>query len=183
MADDLAPTETAITVDEFERLCASGALAGRTVELRRGEIVDVNAVRRPHARIRKLVARALEYALQGLGSNLTVFEEVSIRFAAFYPIPDIVVFADDGGGGAAPAASVRLVVEVSDDTFRDDIGPKRDEYESAGLAEYWVADVNRAVVHRFVWEHGVFVAAPVLAFGAPWPSLTIVGLSVTIPAL
>jgi hypothetical protein len=93
------------------------------------------------------------------------------------------VFADNGGGGAAPAAIVRLVVEVSDDTFRDDIGPKRDEYESAGLAEYWVADVNRAVVHRFVWEHGVFVAAPVLAFGAPWPSLTIGGLSVTIPAL
>lgn len=183
MADDLAPAKTAVSVDEFERLWESGALAGRKVELRRGEIVDVNAVHRPHARIRKQVARALESALQALGSNLTVFEEVSIRFAAFYPIPDIVVFVDDGGRGAVPAATVRLVVEVSDDTLKDDIGAKRDDYEAAGLAEYWVVDVNKAVVHRFALDRGAFTAAPVLAFGAPWPSLTIAGLAVTIPTV
>jgi Uma2 family endonuclease len=41
-----------------------------------------------------------------------------------------------------PAATAKLVVEVSDTTFDRDTGEKLQAYQAAGVPEYWVVDVQ-----------------------------------------
>ncbi|MBV9998383.1 MAG: Uma2 family endonuclease [Verrucomicrobia bacterium] len=47
-----------------------------------------------------------------------------------------------------PAATAKLVIEVSDTTFDRDTGEKLQAYRAAGVPEYWVADVRGRCVLR-----------------------------------
>ena len=64
--------------------------------------------------------------------------------------PDIFVVPRTAAGKpktwlGAPTPS--LVVEIlSDSTARRDLGPKRDLYERAGIAEYWIVDYEERSV-------------------------------------
>jgi Uma2 family endonuclease len=49
-----------------------------------------------------------------------------------------------------PAAAAKLVVEVSDTTLDRDTGEKLQAYRSAGVAEYWVIDVQGRQVLRYL---------------------------------
>jgi Uma2 family endonuclease len=42
---------------------------------------------------------------------------------------------------------VLLIVEVSDTSLRYDLGHKVELYAQAGIAEYWVVDVNALAMH------------------------------------
>ncbi len=42
-----------------------------------------------------------------------------------------------------------LVVEVSDSTLRPDLSGRVRQYGSAGIPEYWVADVPNRLLHVF----------------------------------
>ena len=77
--------------------------------------------------------------------------------------PDLVVVL-------APNASVitreridgapDLVVEIlSPSTAHRDRGLKLDLYQKSGVAEYWIVDTERRVVHQYVLEGGVFRAS------------------------
>ena len=46
-------------------------------------------------------------------------------------------------------ADVLLAVEVSDTTLADDVGFKVGLYARAGVAEYWVLDINRRLLIVF----------------------------------
>jgi Uma2 family endonuclease len=88
-----------------------------------------------------------------MGSSLKIMSEVSVDFAeGFQPLPDIVIWdpglAPANLDGPLPAQSVKLVVEVAASTLADDLGAKALEYAGAGLAEYWVADVQARILHR-----------------------------------
>ena len=47
-----------------------------------------------------------------------------------------------------PAATAKVVVEVSDTTFDRDTGEKLQAYQAAGVPEYWVVDVQGRRVLR-----------------------------------
>ena len=49
-----------------------------------------------------------------------------------------------------PASDIRLVVEISDSTLAYDQNEKGPLYAAAGIAEYWIVDVNtrRLLVYR-----------------------------------
>ena len=69
------------------------------------------------------------------------------------PQPDVIVFratAADFQSAAPQPADLALVVEISDTTLNFDLTVKAALYARAGIAEYWVVDLNgrRLIVHR-----------------------------------
>lgn len=187
MADDASPLATAprpdqpqparFTADEFERMAASGLFGERRVELRGGVIWEMNASHTLHALTTLRVARRLEDGLLGIGADLVVSVEGSIRFADFYPTADVLIFQLKDLDGPVQPEDVRLVVEIADASLRDDLGDKKNRYEAAGVPEYWVVDVTARRVLRFALRAGRFVAAPEIAYGEPAESLTLPGLA------
>jgi Uma2 family endonuclease len=166
------------TEAEFERLVRSGAFRGARVELRRGMIVKMNAQFVPHGRVKRLLARALEPALGRCGFDWIVDQEISVSFGGgFEPMPDVTVW-DPAGlpeviDGPIPAASVKLVVEVSDASSPDDCRDKLEDYASADLKEYWVADVKRRVILQHTEPRpGEYARRDVRAFGDRFALIT-----------
>lgn len=146
---DLAPRPIELSGKDFDRLLDSGGAAalGR-VELRRGRLVQMSPEYLPHGRFKAWLYKQLDAVAANLG--LVVDIEVTVRFAgAFRPMPDITVWEGGPLRGPIPGEKTKLCIEVSDDTLASDIGDKRREYAEAGLAEYWVLDVNARAVHRF----------------------------------
>ena len=188
MADDQRPSGKTASVEkphparfapeEFDLLIESGVAAklGR-VELRRGEIYRMNAQHAPHARMRFKLARLLFDAAGKLSPDLEVLDEVTVRFGEFMPLPDIVLFSSPVSRGAIPAQGVRLIVEVADTTAADDLGPKRDLYAEAGLAEYWVVDMTSAVILQHADPvDGAFTRSRAVRRGETVDSLILAGL-------
>jgi Uma2 family endonuclease len=69
------------------------------------------------------------------------------------PLPDVALLVprpDFYAGGFPEAASVRLLVEVADDSLHYDRGKKLPLYSRAGVAEAWLANVEtqRLEIHR-----------------------------------
>ena len=138
---------------QFERLVRSGGLGDKRVELRRGMIVEMSPQFYQHAHVKSELTLALAAALTGAGLPWRVFNEASVAFGGgFEPMPDIVVFDPTNVprdlDGPIPAGVVKLVVEVADSSLGDDLGEKLEDYAGAGLAEYWVADVQGRIVLR-----------------------------------
>lgn len=148
----LAQTHPPFTSAEFHRMAAKGAFAGFRVELRRGMILKMSPQHYPHASIKRDIQHGLERAIQDAGLAWEVVTETTVSFGdGFEPMPDIIVLESalmQDKNGTIPSAAVKLIVEVGDSTLADDMGEKREDYASAGLAEYWVADVRARSVTR-----------------------------------
>jgi Uma2 family endonuclease len=65
-------------------------------------------------------------------------------------MPDLAVVAGRPGNHPNHPTSAALVVEVSDTTHDTDITEKAERYATAGIADYWVLDLNsrRLLVFR-----------------------------------
>jgi Uma2 family endonuclease len=119
-----------ITVDEYERIIASGALEnpGR-VELIDGYMVDKTGKNADHRWTTKEVLKALD---RRLPPGWTSQKEEPVRIPEYdEPEPDIAIIrgSDDDYRHRLPTADdVTLVVEVSDSTLRQDRGKKRTAY-------------------------------------------------------
>jgi Uma2 family endonuclease len=179
------PAITFVTDDEFDRLVVLGdpRVRGR-VELREGALKRMNAEYTPHARLATRVARALEDAVTAAGLPLEVVQGGTVRFGAgFSPMPDVLVWTPTAYSieGPFPAAAVKLVVEVADKTRSDDLGDKRRAYAKAGLAEYWVADIQKRLVHRFSAPvDGDYATAGEFRAGEAVESATLPGVVMTV---
>ena len=69
------------------------------------------------------------------------------------PEPDFAVLtkaATEYTTGNPGPADIRLLIEISDSTLAFDLGPKARLYARAGIADYWVVDLEnrRLHVHR-----------------------------------
>ncbi len=181
----LKPEPARFSVEEFELLIESGVAEklGR-IELRGGEIYRMNPTYAPHARMRFKLARLLQDAAARLERDFEVLDEVTTKFGDFLPLPDVVLFSGTVLTGAIPAQSIRLIVEVADTTVADDLGPKRDLYAAAGLAEYWVVDMTAGVILQHATPvDGVYTQSRTVARGSTVESLTLTGLRVETAAL
>jgi Uma2 family endonuclease len=58
------------------------------------------------------------------------------------------------------AGAPELVVEVAQTSLRTDLGPKRDDYERAGVLEYVVVDLESERIHWFVRRDDRLVPQP-----------------------
>lgn len=103
-----------------------------------------------HIRLQKRLERVLDAVAGEMrvfdnGPKLRVFEKTG-------RIPDVVVFAEElppGDATAVEAATVLIAVEVLSpgrlQVHRDTV-TKRAEYAAAGIAEYWIADLDAKTI-------------------------------------
>lgn len=83
------------------------------------------------------------------------------------------------GDREVPVETVALIVEIADTTLENEWGRKAELYAAAGVAEYWVVDINerRVLMHE---QPGIvgFAKQIDVPFGEPLLSATIEGLTV-----
>ena len=150
---NIAPTETERkrwTRDECRRLMELGILEEARFELIHGDIVPKMTQHERHIYACKQVQKVLE----------AIFGTDFVRLAAPIaigeyeePEPDAAVMHRPLGDylrlGTPLPTQVRLVVEVSDRTLRQDLTAKKAQYGGAGIEEYWVVNINARALHVF----------------------------------
>jgi len=181
-----SPLPVKLRVEDYLLLDESGAFdAYRKTELIEGEVYFMNAQHRPHARLKSRLHILMAAALQKIDANLEAVVEGSVAMPPNNaPEPDIVITSEAEGDGLIPFASVRLIIEVSDSTLAFDLDEKLKAYASAGVPEYWVADVNAKVIHQ-MWapEGEAYTERREITFGEPVDATSIEGLSVSTASL
>ena len=175
------PLPVKLRVEDYLLLEGSGAFEsyGKT-ELLDGEVVYMNAQHRPHARIKSRLFRAIGDALLRADLKLEALVEGSVEMPPHnVPEPDISLTAEPEGDGLIPLSSLALVVEVSDSTLSNDLGRKLRIYANAGVAEYWVVDVAKALIHQ-MWapEGDGYREHRAVPFGVTVHATTVAGLDV-----
>ena len=138
------------TVEACGRLLELGLLEGRN-EVLDGEIVSKMGQNPAHANALKRLMRVLS-ALFGL-DLLWIQSPITLPAPDneySEPEPDIAVtreseesYADRHPG----PEDLHLIVEVSDTTLRSDLIVKSRLYARAGIAEYWILDINARQLH------------------------------------
>jgi Uma2 family endonuclease len=178
---DLPPQRVMLRVAHVALLDQRGAFRDyHRVELIDGQLLYVNAEFRPHMVAKSELAYRIRRALEAIGSTLFVGIEGSVALSDYdMPQPDIVLTAAPDGDGPIPAASVALVVEVSDATLAFDTGRKLALYARAGIPEYWVVDVNTRTVLVHSGPTGdAYAQQAIVPFGDPVSAVTITRLTV-----
>jgi Uma2 family endonuclease len=171
-----------LTVDEFFHLADAGAFARFTrTELIDGEVLTMNAQYSSHAQIKAALSLALGKWVESKLPDCVVLTEATVRIEPdSAPEPDILITSFTKiVNEPIPANSVRLVAEVAASTLNMDLGRKARLYATAGIAEYWVADVENRLVRQF-WapDGGAYTQRREIPFGQPIEAATIAGLVV-----
>jgi Uma2 family endonuclease len=143
-----APVRHRFNVEDWDRLIELGFFtADDHVELLDGEIIDMAPMGDRHStcvrRLNTLLVRAVgDVALVNVGCpvRLSHYSDPEPDFALLRPKEDWY------RSGRPWPADTLLVIEVSDSSLALDKGLKRRLYAGAGIAEYWVVDVDHQVV-------------------------------------
>ena len=129
------------TVDEAYRIAE--LFPGERWELIEGEIISKMGQKPPHAHI----IRRLSALLSGVFGPGKVQCQLPVRLPEPYsePEPDVVLFNKDSEAFAhqhPSPADVAILFEVADTTFQADREIKYRLYARAGVAEYWIIDIQ-----------------------------------------
>lgn len=170
-----------LSVTDYERLCDAGSFGGqRRTELIDGLVYAMNPQYRPHGFARDELAYRLRLVLERIGSNLHVATEQSAAMPPHdEPEPDIILTTAPRGPGAIPGESVAMLAEVSASTTEFDLTEKVRAYAAFGILEYWVVDLNRAIIHQ-MWspEGNGYSKRQEVPFGSTISAVTVDGLAV-----
>jgi Uma2 family endonuclease len=134
------------TRNQYYKLGELGFFDGKRVELIRGEIIEMSPQGWPHAVGKSKVADALRAAFAGIG---TVMEQTPHPMPDSDPEPDVRVIAGRYEDYTDHPPTALLLVEVADSTLAYDTTTKAELYATAGVAEYWVLDLNAGALHVF----------------------------------
>jgi Uma2 family endonuclease len=136
------------TVDEFHRLWEDGSFEYCRPMLLDGAIYERPIPGHPHNKGVGLV----DYALKAIfATGHWVRVQMPLVLGQWSdPVPDISVVTGSVRDHVAQPTMAILVVEVADTSLAVDTGEKADLYAAAGIADYWVADLNgrTLIVHR-----------------------------------
>jgi Uma2 family endonuclease len=175
------PHPAKLTVEDFLVLDRSGAFTDHAkTELIDGTVIVVNAQYSEHFTVKTILLRRLADACDGLGRGLEAWSEGSIAIPPRdVPEPDLFVTRVRPVKGLVRAETVALVVEIATTSLSLDLGRKLKLYAAAGIAEYWVVDVEARIVHQ-MWspEGEAYAEAREAAFGERIEAATIEGLAV-----
>jgi len=180
-AIEVPPQRIPLTVENVMLLQNGGAFDDYgKVELIDGELLYMNAQFRRHMVLKSELAYRIRRALEAIGNPLFVGTEGSVALSDHdLPQPDILLTSAPEGDGAIPGASIALLIEVADATLPFDLGRKARMYAAAGMPEYWVVDVQGAVIHQLWSPAGCeFGERRTIRFGEPVSAITIGGLVV-----
>lgn len=138
------------SLQDYHQMIATGLLDDRKVELLTGEVIEMSPEGVSHS---FHCTETGEYLRQLLGNRAKIKEAHPITLPNnSEPEPDIAIVR-------MPAALYRdrhpqpedifWLVEISDSTLAKDLGMKKDIYADAGIAEYWVMNLQTSVVVVF----------------------------------
>ena len=174
------PGKYRLTIEDYLFLDQAGVFNGSETELVDGDVIVMSPEWRPHFRIKSDLLYLIRRAVEDIGLPYFVGTEGSIALSETdMPRPDILLTSEVHGDGAIPRASVPLVIEVSSSTLNDDLGLKATRYADAGIAEYWVVDVNGRVIHQ-MWAPagGIYAERRDVTFGQRIEAATVAGLAI-----
>ena len=135
------------SVAEVEEMVAAGLMADERNELIGGELVPMSPKGNRHEVVKIALLRRW---YKSAPDNIEIAPETTFRLSEdTYLEPDIVVFDRLKGLSHLSGEGVFLVVEISDSSFRYDIGRKAALYASFGVRELWVIDAVRLVTRVF----------------------------------
>lgn len=139
-----------LRVEDFDLLAENGGLAGlERTELLDGDIYLMAPQYRRHAFAKSVFYDALLDWARTHRPDLRVMSEASVAIPPRdEPIPDVILTSQPRGPKAIPVDSVLLLIEIADATLGNDLGYKAELYATAGVPEYWVADLQRQRVVR-----------------------------------
>lgn len=128
------------TVTQFHEMSERGDFEGRRAMLIKGEILEQGPMNPPHA----VAGEKTEDQIRALfGSGWRIRIQKPLVFGRDTdPEPNIAVVAGQPDISKGHPTSAVLVVEISDTSLRYDTIEKMSLYASAGIAEYWVLDLN-----------------------------------------
>ncbi|MDY3559823.1 Uma2 family endonuclease [Gemmata sp. JC673] len=135
------------TVPEFHRLCSLGMFAGRRPVLLNGVILEQGPMDSPHGNGVERTDTVVRAAF-GAGWRFRVQLPLVLSLHTD-PMPDIAVVAGALAGNPGHPTTAALVIEVADTTFDTDTTEKAELYATAGIADYWVLDVDNRELHVF----------------------------------
>jgi len=149
MAVDVERARRRFTIDEYEKMAATGILAqDDRVELIDGEIIEMNPIGAPHA---AAVATLNNLLMKRLDDRAWLWVQGPVRVPPrSEPQPDLAVLRlrsykrED-----ATTADALLFIEVADTSLQYDRTVKLRLYARAGIPEYWIADVNTDTVEVY----------------------------------
>jgi Uma2 family endonuclease len=126
--------------EQYYRLGELGFFDGKRVERIHGEIVELSPIGWPHIVACRKTAELLEELFAGVA--WVSRNEQPIALADSDPQPDVLVVPGRFENYSNHPTTAWLVVEVSDTTLTRDTTIKVEMYAAAGIADYWVLDLN-----------------------------------------
>jgi Uma2 family endonuclease len=128
------------TRDQYYRLGELGFFDGKRVERIRGEIIEMSPIGWPHVVGCRKTAELLERVFAGVA--WVSRSEQPICLPDSDPQPDVMVIAGRFEDYTDHPTTALLLVEVSDSTLIRDTNEKAEMYAEAGIADYWVLDLE-----------------------------------------
>ena len=161
-------TPARFTAAEFMRMAEAGAFDDMKIELVDGELERMNPPMSNHSWYQSEVFAALlpiaraaglfALAETGLRVSETTIRACDVALVRTRPDTNRLFSAPD----------IVLAVEIAETTLARDMGPKRTDYAQIGIAQYWVVDSARSVVHVFGEPiDGDYAQVRTIRFGEP----------------
>jgi Uma2 family endonuclease len=143
-----------LSADAYRRATELGLLPERGIELIDGLVVRIipKGPRHRHA-VNKLNE---QFVLQSRGRYEVSCDSLSLRLGPHdVPDPDIALARPGDWSRRDPSVEdISLIVEVADSSTDRDLSDKLIRYARAGVAEYWVVDLEHDLVHVFRRPNG-----------------------------
>lgn len=135
----VAPGPLRFRWDQYQRMVDSGALDGVRVMFIDGQLVPMAAMLEPHSCGVSLTLHELQRIF---GVGFYIRPQLPLRQGNHDPEPDLAVVLGGPRDYKRMPTAALLVVEVADSSFYYDTGKKAEIYAAAGLADYWVLDIE-----------------------------------------
>ena len=123
-------------------------------------LVEMSPPGAEHGRSSLFLAELLDVYAQERGLGVVFPDGLALRLGGSARIPDVAFFRHEHLGRVKEAYAdgpADLVVEVvSPESGARDRGEKFDEYEAAGVEEYWIVDPQRRNAAFYRLEDGVY---------------------------
>jgi Uma2 family endonuclease len=134
------------TREQYYEMGKLGYFDGKRVELIFGEVVEMSPINWPHVVGCRKTAELMEQVFAGVA---WVGRADPINLTHSDPQPDVAVFAGKFEDYTDHPTTALLIVEVADTTLATDTTVKAELYATAGIADYWVLDVENRQLHVF----------------------------------
>ncbi len=138
------------SIQDYHQMIETGLLDERKVELIRGEIIEMSPEGAPHS---SYCSEIGEYLRKTLGDQAKIREAHPITLPnSSEPEPDIAIVRNlptRYRDRHPHPEDIFWLIEVANSTLAKDLGLKKDNYAEAGIAEYWVLNLQESVLVVF----------------------------------